>query len=151
MKSFKAILTTALTLALFCTLSAQNVAEKTLVKSFNLKGSQVVMLDLDGDIDVQEWDNDIMRVQITIAIPNGNNAMLKSLIRAGRYNLQSKNNEEDAFMVYAPGLDREIKLNGNPLKEKLTYQIFAPSSVVIKQAGEASTNKDLAKEDTSSL
>jgi len=151
MKSFKAILTTALTFALLCTLNAQNVAEKTLVKSFNLKGSQVVMLDLDGDIDVQEWNNDIMRIQITIAIPNGNDAMLKSLIRAGRSNLQSKDGEEDAFLVYAPALDREIKLNGNPLKEELTYQIFAPSNVVIKQAGEASTSKNLTKEDTSSL
>lgn len=151
MNTFKILSTTCMFLALTCTAQAQNIAEKTLVKSFNLQGSQEVLLDLKGDVDVQEWNNDIMRVQITIGIPNGNEAMLKSLVRAGRYNLRSKTNDEDAYLVFAPGLDREIKLKGQPLKEILSYQIFAPSNVIVKQTTEASTSNVKVDKKSSSM
>ncbi|MEM1322229.1 MAG: hypothetical protein AAGG75_18350 [Bacteroidota bacterium] len=140
MKKIKAILTGTLLLGVAFLATAQPTAEKTLVKSFNLKGKQVVVLDLEGDIEVQEWNNDIMRIQMTIGLPNGSESMLKSLIRAGRYNLQSKVGDEDAYMVHAPGLNREVKIRGQLLKEHVGYIVYAPSGVLVKQAGDASTS-----------
>ena len=120
---------------------SQTQAEKTLVKSFNLKGSDVVTLDLDGAIEVKEWNNEIMRIQMTISVENGSSSMLKSLIQVGRYNLMSVVENGD-LKIFAPAMKKEIKARGRVLKENIVYTVFTPENVTVKLAGEASTNAD---------
>ena len=145
-------LNTYLTLALLgcATIVAEAQSdEKLLVKSFNLQGKEVVTLDLDGEIEVQTWKSDIMRVQINIALPNGNNTVLKSLIKAGRYQLRSKSSG-DSFVVYSPNLAKEVKIKGEVLQEKVSYTVFSPEHVMVKQAEEA-TSQTTTPKTTSSL
>lgn len=106
-------------------------AEKTLVKSFNLNGQSAVYLDLDGTVDVNTWAEPQMRIQMTITLQNGSETMLKSLVTAGRYNLNTKLDNGN-FSIVAPGLERQIKLsNGQTLGEAISYQVFAPKNVTI--------------------
>lgn len=117
-------------------------AEKTFVKSFNVKDVQLVLLDLDGKIEVKEWNNsDLMRVQIKVGLENGTVAMLKSLVEAGRYNLHS-NDESGDYKVFAPGLARQVKFRGQDLLENISYTVFAPENVTIKLNNEVSTAVD---------
>ena len=139
----------ALTFSLVCTATAvAQQAEKILVKSFNLHGNQVVELNLDGPVEVKTWDSDLMRIQMTVAISNGSEAMLKSLLTAGRYNLISSE-EEAHYEVSAPNLQREVMLRGNPLVEKISYLVFAPKDVVVKLANEAETQLEPAEKPSS--
>ncbi len=106
-------------------------AEKTLVKSFNLNGQTAIFLDLDGVVNVTTWNEPQMRIQMTITLQNGSETMLKSLVTAGRYNLNTKE-ENGAFSIIAPGLERQIKLGGGQLLgEQITYEVFAPKEVSI--------------------
>ncbi|MBK9012796.1 MAG: hypothetical protein IPM82_01175 [Saprospiraceae bacterium] len=106
-------------------------AEKTLVKSFNLNGQTAIFLDLDGVVNVTTWNEPQMRIQMTITLQNGSETMLKSLVTAGRYNLNTKE-ENGAFSIVAPSLDRQIKLGGGQLLgEQITYEVFAPKEVSI--------------------
>lgn len=141
----KIYISTLIFLLSFSVFSFAQNAEKILVKSFNLHGSQIVKLNLDAPVEVQTWNGDVMRIQITIGLPNGSEAMLKSLITAGRYNLTSSE-DGDSYIVNAPGLEREVVFRGNPLEEKISYQVFAPKDVVVKLPNEASTQSDLADE-----
>lgn len=119
-------------------------SEKTLVKSFNLKGNQFVLLDLDGNVEVKEWTNGLMQVQITVGLQNGTDAMLKSLVQAGRYNLKGDDSTGE-FKVVAPGLQRKVTVRGNELEESISYTVFAPKDVNIRISNEASTSKDDVK------
>lgn len=114
-------------------------AEKTLVKSFNLKGMNVVTLNLPGEVEVQQWNNPIMRVQMTIGIENVREATLKSLVKAGRYNLQSKEGEEE-YEISAPGMNRTVKIGGQELRENISYIVYAPEDVMVKLADSSSAN-----------
>ena len=49
---------------------ATGQAERTFVKSFNLQGKQNVVLDIGDNVQVTAWDNDLMRVQMTVSLPN---------------------------------------------------------------------------------
>lgn len=139
------ILVSILASLLLSTMSfAQLDAQKTLVKSFNLKGNDVVVLDIPGDIKVTEWDNDIMRIQIKVALSGGSKTMLKSLVRVGRYNLRSKTNEE-GFYVYAPDLQKQIKLKSGELKEIISYEVFVPRNVIVKGTAEDTASATTAK------
>ena len=147
MKSLKAFLT--IFTLIFAIAIASSQSEKTLVKSFNLKGMQVVVLDLDGEVEVKEWNKPIMRIQLTIVIEKGNESTLKSLVRAGRYNLYSKITDED-FEIFAPGTKKEMKISGQDLNENITYTVYAPENVIVKMAGEASTDVETAPQTESS-
>lgn len=126
------------------TISHGQQAEKTLVKSFNLKGNQLVLLDLAGNVEVKEWNNELMRIQITVGLENGTEAMLKSLVQAGRYNLDSDDTTGE-FTVLAPGLQRKVTVRGNELLENISYTIFAPAKVSIKLLDNTSTSKEDVK------
>ncbi len=120
-----------LPLLLTVALSQAQHAEKTLVKSFNLNGQTAIFLDLDGVVNVTTWNEPQMRIQMTITLQNGSETMLKSLVTAGRYNLNTKE-ENGAFSIIAPGLERQIKLGGGQLLgEQITYEVFAPKEVSI--------------------
>jgi len=139
MKIINLNLTLFLFLLVSTTMFGQSKTEKTLVKSFNLKGNNTVTLDLDGDIEVQEWKGEIMRIQVTIGIENGSNAMLKSLVTAGRYNLQSKE-ENDGMTIFSPGMKRDVKVRGEKLKESISYIVYAPDNVSVRYGGEVSSD-----------
>jgi len=149
MKILKTLNTALLTL-LITSLCFGQVAEKTLVKSFNLKGDKALLLDLKGDVDVQEWNGDLVRIQINLALENGTAAMLKSLIIAGRYNLKGENKGGE-LIVSAPGMLKEVKLRGKKLMEDISYTIFAPSDVMVRIADESSTKLENDEKTPSSL
>ena len=116
--------------------------EKTLAKSFDLEGSQLVRLDLPGTIEVRKWDNDILRVQMTISLDTGTEAMLKSLVTAGRYNAKSLN--EDAGMkILMPNLDRELMTRGKTITEQFSFIVFAPKNVSVQNLRDAASVSSL--------
>jgi len=139
MKKLVAFMNIGLLLLVTTVSYSQTQVERTLVKSFNLKGSDVILLDLDGEVEVKEWKKGIMRIQMDINLEEGSASMLKSLIQVGRYNLISKIEEND-FKILAPAMNKEIKVRGKVLKENIVYTVFAPENVIVKMANEASTN-----------
>lgn len=131
------LLTTTLLLLANSFLISQGV-EKILVKSFNLNGNETVDLQLSGDVEVEEWNSDIMRVQMTITAENTSETTLKSLIKAGRYNIKSKE-ENDTYKIYVPGIEREIRVKGTPLNDKVSYVVSVPQGTFVRLADESST------------
>lgn len=120
-------------LILIANISAQQAVQKTLVKSFNLQGNDVVDLQLKGDIEVKEWNSSVVRVEMLISLENGNEMLLKSLIKAGRYNLTSAE-MEDSFKISIPGLERDVNIKGKTLIDKVSYVISVPSGVNIRES-----------------
>ena len=118
--------------------------EKTLVKAFNLDGHQSIVLDLDGEVDVQRWNNDIVRVQMHIQVDNFSAAILKSLIAAGRYNLDGTSG--DHFVISAENRKKSVVIRGNPLQDRVTYTVYVPENVSVDvsaatvQVGAADSN-----------
>ena len=112
-------------------LYAQTTTEKTLVKSFNLQGKHQLIIDLsNGPVHVVEWDNDIARIEMGIAMETNENT-LKSLIAVGRYNMVSTNDGE-TITISSPGLLRSMKMKGVEVKETISYQVSVPKGTSVK-------------------
>ncbi len=118
--------------------AAGQPVEKTLVKSFNLHGNETVTLDLPGSVEVKTWKSPTMRVQLNIALPNSNVALLKTLVQYGRYNLIATQ-ESEGIKVFAPGLKKPVKVGDRRLDEKVSFLVFAPEGVQIEIPDAAST------------
>ncbi len=147
MNTFKQNLATFILVLFSVSVFAQQ-AEKTLVKSFNIDATQEVTLDLPGTVEVKHWNNKVMRIQMTISIENGSDPMLKSLVSAGRYNINAVT-ENGEYRVEAPNMAREIKLKGQPLKEKIAYTVFTPERISVTLADETSTSTEEDSDDAS--
>ena len=114
-------------------------AEKILVKSFNLQGKETVELNLDGPIEVKTWKNDILRVQMSVGLPNGTTTVLKSLVQVGRYNLKSAI-EEEVYSIFLPALEKAVKVRGTLLEEQISFLVYAPEYVEVKLTGTAASS-----------
>jgi hypothetical protein len=125
---FKTLLMMSL---LFLPIISIGQAERTFVKSFNLQGRQTVILNLGDNIQVHQSDNELMRVQMTVSIPNMSDATLKSIAESGRYMLKNDMTVPTSLVVTVPGVQRMIKINGNELKETIIYTVFVPKNVTI--------------------
>ncbi len=105
-------------------------AERTFVKSFNLQGRQTVILNLGENIQVNVWESELMRVQMTVSTLSINDGMLKSIAESGRYMLKNEMTAQ-AFVVTVPSAQRSIKINGNDLKETITYTVYVPKNITV--------------------
>lgn len=105
-------------------------AEKTLVKAFNLHGSNAVLLNVAGQADVKEWNQEQVRILMTVTLEQGTEQILKSLVQSGRYNLQSVE-ENGVFVISAPGMEKQIKMSGGKeLHENISFEVFVPHNVL---------------------
>jgi hypothetical protein len=105
--------------------------EKTLVKSFNLEGKTAVAWQVPGPVEVQTWNQNYLRVQMQITLDNGNEAIFKSLVQAGRYNLRMELADERGT-ISAPAMAREVQIGGQPLGERVSFLIYAPDNLLIE-------------------
>jgi hypothetical protein len=103
---------------------------KTLVKSFNVEGQEIVSIDIDAPVEVQKWSGKLLRIQLQISLETGSNALLKSLVQAGRYNLRH-NLEDGSYSIYAPSLDMQVKVGGHPLQDDVSLIVYAPENITV--------------------
>ena len=132
-------ITTLMLMLLMTTISFGQNAEKILVKAFNLKGNNAVVLNLDGNTEVETWNENYVRVQMTIGIENGSEGMLKSLIKVGRYNLTGTATA-DGFEITMPNIAKKVTVGGQELNEKFSYIVYAPQKVSVQSLDEASAS-----------
>lgn len=121
---------TCILLTFFLATSAQT-ASKTFTKSFNTDGRGTIILDLPGAIDIKVWDNPSIRFEIGVELPAGNGPMLNELANIGRYNLMSKS-EGDAITIFAPNLQKQLKVKGEALREEFNFVVFVPKDLKIQ-------------------
>lgn len=132
-------LTITMLLLLIAPLAFGQAAQKTLVKSFAVAKGQSIELDVAHPVEIKTWSNDLMRVQVTIQLENGNEAILKSLIGVGRYNFVAQQ-DGTSMTITAPNLDREVKIGGEPLMDDISIVMFVPDNVQVKKNHSGNTS-----------
>ena len=114
---------------------ATGQAERTFVKSFNLQGKQTIVLDIGENVQVTTWDSEIMRVQMTVSLPNSSDATLKALAEIGRYGLTNNANTE-TLNFSTPTLRNSLKINGNAVRETIAFTIFVPKNITVLRSSD---------------
>jgi hypothetical protein len=115
---------------LFFVHSTTAQTEKIFAKSFHPQGRQTIVLNLADKVEIREWDNPMVRIQIKIALSNSGEGLLKALVETGRYHLSTVF-EEQTVTVAAPRMAVPVQLGGGS-KELVSYIIFAPRNVVVR-------------------
>ena len=128
-------------LTLVTSISVAQQAQKNLLKTFDLNGQTTIVLNLDGDVNIERWNNSTVRVQMDISYENASINIMKYLITKGRYNL-TMSPKADGFAVEHPNKTDSPKISkdGTLLKEKIVYTIVIPQDVTIIIDEDSQTN-----------
>ena len=97
--------------------TAWSQAETHIVKSIACDDTQTVVFELAGEVDIQEWDEDFIRI-------NANVEVLKRLVSAGRYNIKKTGTE--TINIQTPNMSNHIIIQGTDLEEIVKYEISVP-------------------------
>ncbi|MCB0661410.1 MAG: hypothetical protein KDC24_01620 [Saprospiraceae bacterium] len=117
--------------------------ERTLVKSFSAVGVTEVHFDMEVPVEVVATNGNLIRVKMLVSLEGGNDKMLKTLVLARRYDLRSKT-EENRLVIYAPALERTVKVGGQEVIENIRLEVSVPQDVVVTQKDiPALANEDL--------
>jgi hypothetical protein len=108
-------------------LSAQAQVSKTLVKTFPLNGAKAVTIDIkNAQVDIKTSDEEVMRIQTTVTLKNGNETVFEQLSKSGRYNLALS---ADAKPMLTAADRATTKVSGADLEEEVKYVVTVPKYV----------------------
>lgn len=101
---------------------------KTLVKTVAVEdGYDEASFEMKGKYQVTEWDNKTIRITTTIEAPHADDATLKALITAGRYQIDVAKDETNKALIFnMPKIEKAITVNHVDLEEFLQFEISVP-------------------------
>jgi hypothetical protein len=120
---------------LFCglmTMQAQAQATKTFLKTFSMDGATEVVLATDGQVSFAEWDQDHVRVEMTVSLSNFTAYTLTQLAEAGRYRLASLV-ADNQLVVSCPRVARNAVVGGKAVAESFQFNVWVPKGNGYKQ------------------
>ena len=139
-----------LTLSFIClfigfSFSANTQTEKVFVKTFNLAGKTVLILNVTGNVEVVHNNNvnDVARIQLTVNLPHNNENVLKACTETGRYILHVEQDVKE-IIVTAPALKFGAKIGNNFIEENVSYVVNVPNGIEVN-VGPKSPLKTVAK------
>ena len=105
--------------------------QKTLVKTLAVEQTTYeAIFALKGNVEVEEWDNQTIRIITTITTTNTAKNVLKALIIAGRYNYEMTVDQvNQTITIDMPKKENAIIINGVDLDDKLEYKIYIPKGM----------------------
>lgn len=128
------------TLLIFCFLCSQSIfaqSQKIFVKSLTADANSVVV-DLEGQATVSEWNEKFVRVTTTVEVTNFNEEILKRLVAVGRYALTSTT-ENGSMQISMPKLTTKLTIKGQTLNEVMSYEILVPAGTTVEVVNSETT------------
>ena len=101
-------------------------------RSFRYNGEKSILLALDGDFEVVEWDEKIVRLSTTVSSSNLNETTLNALTVAGRYT-SSATNEGNSMILGMPKSQRELIIRGVKVLETYKSKVYVPKGVNVEK------------------
>jgi hypothetical protein len=122
----------SIVLMLIASISVAQQAQKNLLKTFDLNGHNEVVLHLDGDVNIERWNNSMLRIQMDISYQNASVNIMKYLISKGRYDLTMTAAAEGLVVEHPNRIDATpINKEGTLLEETIVYTVYVPQNVVV--------------------
>ena len=131
MKTLKNIFSAILLVCLSTSSYAQEPATITLVSSKNISQASELYVDLDGEISIDTWAKDNVRVEIEIKANDVSREVIKHLVRKGRFRMKTQITDKETVRLYMPNLQLPVYINGKKLSEEISYKITVPKNVYV--------------------
>lgn len=124
---------------------AQNKFLKEYVRSFSLKNSDTILIDLQIPYELIDWDRKIVRTFTQIESFSMPEELLRKLANNGRYSVKGKR-KEHILRIYMPEIDHAISIQGIPLTDQVIAQIYVPKGFPVRVICNSKTPEEQLKD-----
>lgn len=100
-------------------------------KSFKVEAGKTIVVELNENIVVKEWDQSHMAVVTTITPKNYSVDKLAWFVSKGMFNTAVKDNEDETVLFY-PLADKSFRINGKYTLQEIEYVINVPKGTNIE-------------------
>lgn len=104
---------------------------KEYVRSFNLRQSDTVLIDLQIPYELIDWDEDIVRTFTQLESFSMPKDILRKLFRRGRYSMYG-NRKDKVLRIFMPDVHHAIMVQGYQLTDEVVAQIYVPKNFPVK-------------------
>ena len=123
---------TTLIAVLFSTVTfAQSGLQKTLITSVLPGESNMVFFDLPGEVEVEVWDRNYIKVEIDIQTNLKNEEVFNYLNESGRYQVTKGYNSYYFLIINLGNIKEEVSVNQIALEESFKFKVTVPWDVDI--------------------
>lgn len=110
----------------------QAQTEKVLVKTIATTNSTNAIIDLPGEVAINEWEENTIRVTTYLNVPNMSENIVKQLLIVGRYTLEATTDETtQTVTITMPKMKGQVTVKGVQLVELLRFEVNAPAGYQI--------------------
>ena len=118
---------TILMICLYSTsLFAQSGLQKTLISTVSPGESNMIFFDLPGEVEVDVWDRNYIKVEIDIQTNLRNEEIFNYLNESGRYNVTKDYNTYYFMVLNLSNLKEEVTVNKVALEESFKFKVMVP-------------------------
>ena len=102
----------------------------TLVNSMPFCKAAEITLHLDGNVQVEFWDEQYLRVELTVEKSNLSRTQLKSLVKTGFFQVNSVG-YSNGLLLYIPKAATPVSVNGIHRVIELRFKITVPHNTIV--------------------
>ncbi|CAA6798749.1 MAG: Unknown protein [uncultured Aureispira sp.] len=110
---------------------AQSKFLREYVRSFSLRTSDTILIDLQIPYELIDWDRKTVRVFTQIESFSMPDELLRKLAQNGRYSVKGKRKDQ-IIRIHMPEIDHAITIQGIPLTDQVLAQIYVPSGFPVR-------------------
>ena len=103
----------------------------TLVRSLALQDQKFISFNLTEQVELEHWDKDFIRIEISITADNVSEKILKQLIKVGRYEIMVERQKFE-MSLHMPNLKHIIMVAGENLEESISFKVMLPKGMISK-------------------
>jgi tRNA-binding EMAP/Myf-like protein len=132
------------TLCLFNEISSAQFL-KEYVRSFSLRNSDTILIDLQIPYEIIDWDRKIVRTFTQIESFSMPEELLRKLAQNGRYSVKGKRKNQ-ILRIHMPEIDHAISVQGVALTDQVIAQIYVPSGFPVRVICNSRTPEEQLKD-----
>lgn len=118
---------------------------KEYVRSFSLKESDTILIELDIPYEIIDWDRSIVRTITQVESFSLPKEFLKRLSRKGRYSMKGRRKDK-VLRVHMPEIHHAIIVQGALLTDEVIAQIYVPKHFPVKVICNSQTPEEQLKD-----
>lgn len=126
MKTKKYLFTILIISLLSASTFAQSGLQKTLISTVLPGESNMVFIDLPGEVEVEIWDRDYIKVEIDVQTNLRNEEVFNYLKESGRYNVNKAFNTYYFLILNLSNTNEEVTVNKIALEEAFKFKVMVP-------------------------
>jgi len=124
-------------LTLLCAVAfAQEPETVTLICKGELNGATELLLNFEGEVSTEIWDEDYAQLAIQIRSKGANKEVIRHLIIQKRYEIAGIRINENTYELSMPNVKFPAYVNGEEFEEEVSFHFYLPAYVRVREKAE---------------